>query len=63
MKTDIEIAQSAQMLPISEVAAKAGIDGELLEHYGRVKAKIDIGPLRSKPRKGKLILVYGMIVL
>ena len=60
MKTDIEIAQSAQMLPISEVAARAGIDGSLLEHYGRVKAKIDITPLRDKPRKGKLILVTAI---
>ncbi len=60
MKTDIEIAQSAHMLPISEVAEKAGIDGALLEHYGRVKAKIDIGPLRDRPRKGRLILVTAI---
>ena len=60
MKTDIEIAQGAQMLPISQVAAKAGIDEALLEYYGRVKAKIDIGPLRSKPRKGRLILVTAI---
>ena len=32
MKTDIEIAQATPMLPIDQVAAKAGIDGELLEH-------------------------------
>ncbi len=60
MKTDIEIAQSAQMLPISQVAARAGIDEDLLEHYGKVKAKIDITPLRDKPRKGKLILVTAI---
>ncbi len=60
MKTDIEIAQSANMLPISQVAAQAGIDGELLEHYGRVKAKIDTGPLRERPRKGRLILVTAI---
>ena len=60
MKTDIEIAQSAKLLPISEVAARAGIDEDLLEHYGRVKAKIDITPLRDKPRKGKLILVTAI---
>ena len=60
MKTDIEIAQSANLLPISQVAARAGIGEELLEHYGRVKAKIDIGPLRDKPRKGKLILVTAI---
>ena len=50
MKTDIEIAQGASMLPIDQVAAQAGIDGGLLEHYGRVKAKIDTTPLRSCPR-------------
>ena len=60
MKTDIEIAQGAQMLPIEQVAANAGIDQSLLEHYGRVKAKIDIGPLRSQPRKGRLILVTAI---
>jgi len=60
VKTDIEIAQGANMLPISQVAAQAGIDGELLEHYGRVKAKIDTTPLRGRPRKGKLILVTAI---
>ena len=60
MKTDIEIAQSAAMLPIAQVAEKAGIDVGLLEHYGRVKAKIDIAPLRDRPRKGKLILVTAI---
>ena len=60
MKTDIEIAQSANLLPISEVAARAGIDEALLEHYGRVKAKIDITSLRDRPRKGKLILVTAI---
>ena len=60
MKTDIEIAQSAHMLPIAQVAERAGIDAGLLEHYGRVKAKLDIGPLRDRPRKGRLILVTAI---
>lgn len=60
MKTDIEIAQLASMQPISQVAAQAGIGEELLECYGRVKAKIDITPLRDRPRKGKLILVTAI---
>ena len=60
MMTDIEIAQSTEMLPIRTVAEKAGIDEELLECYGKVKAKIDITPLRAKPRKGKLILVTAI---
>ena len=38
IKSDIEIAQSTPMLPISQVAEKAGIDENLLEYYGKVKA-------------------------
>ena len=60
MKTDIEIAQSTKMLPIQEVAEKAGIDVELLEYYGKYKAKLDITSLRNTPRKGKLILVTAI---
>ncbi len=60
MMTDIEIAQNTEMLPIRAVAERAGIDEELLEYYGKVKAKIDITPLRSAPRKGKLILVTAI---
>ena len=60
MKTDIEIAQAAEMLPIGQVAHKAGVSEELLEYYGRYKAKIDITPLRDKARKGKLILVTAI---
>ena len=48
------------MLPIGQVAAMAGIDENLLEYYGKVKAKIDITPLREVPRKGKLILVTAI---
>ena len=36
MKTDIQIAQEAQMLPIGQVASMAGIDVNLLEYYGKV---------------------------
>ena len=60
IKSDIEIAQSTPMLPISQVAEKAGIDENLLEYYGKVKAKIDIRPLRDAPRKAKLILVTAI---
>jgi formate--tetrahydrofolate ligase len=60
MKSDIEIAQSTPMLPIGQVAEKAGIDESLLEYYGKVKAKIDITSLRQQPRKGKLILVTAI---
>ncbi len=60
MKTDIEIAQSAKLLPITEIAAKLGIGEEALEPYGRSKAKLDLAPLREKPRKGKLVLVTAI---
>ena len=40
MKTDIEIAQEAKMLPIKDVAAAIGIDEDDLELYGKYKAKI-----------------------
>ncbi|MCD8050775.1 MAG: formate--tetrahydrofolate ligase [Clostridiales bacterium] len=60
MKTDIEIAQETPMLPIAEVARKAGINEDLLEYYGNVKAKLDITSLKDAPRKGKLILVTAI---
>ena len=60
MKTDIEIAQSATMQPISQVAESLGIGEDLLEPYGRTKAKIDLTPLRDKARNGKLILVTAI---
>ena len=40
MKTDIEIAQEAELLPIGEVAEKIGIDEKDLEYYGKYKAKL-----------------------
>ena len=58
--TDIEIAQSTTMLPIRDVALKAGINEELLENYGKYKAKLDITSLKNAPRKGKLILVTAI---
>lgn len=62
MKTDIEIAQEAVMLPIKEVAQKAGIDEEYLEFYGKYKAKIsDEYYQKIKDNKdGKLVLVTAI---
>ena len=61
MKTDIEIAQSVEMKPISEIAAAAGIDEAYVEPYGRYKAKIDTALLRNTDRPdGKLILVTAI---
>ena len=62
MKTDIEIAQEAVLLPIAEVAEKSGIPAEELELYGKYKAKLSedyIRSLRDRP-DGKLILVTAI---
>ena len=60
VKSDIEIAQETPMLPIEQVAAKAGIDWETCEPYGRYKAKVDIHSYKDVPLKGKLILVTAI---
>ncbi len=59
-KSDIEIAQEATMLPITEVAKKAGLEPEQLELYGNYKAKVDIHAFKDEPMKGKLILVTAI---
>ena len=62
MMTDIEIAQSCQMQPITAIAEKAGIQEEELELYGRYKAKIAptaMARLQDKP-DGKLVLVTAI---
>ena len=58
--SDIEIAQSSEMLPIFEVAKHAGIPEDLLEPYGRYKAKLDARALADKPLRGKLVLVTAI---
>ncbi len=61
-KSDIEIAQEAKMLPISEIAKAAGVDENYLEMYGKYKAKVDYNILNDmKDREnGKLILVTAI---
>ena len=60
-KSDIEIAQENTPLPITEIAAKAGIDEKYLEQYGKYKAKIDYNLLKESDKKdGKLILVTAI---
>ncbi len=61
MKTDIEIAQSVEMKPITEIAKVAGVDEKYLEQYGKYKAKIDYNMLDEVDRPdGKLILVTAI---
>ena len=59
--SDIEIAQSCAMKPITEIAKAAGVDGKYLELYGNYKAKVDYRLLRESTRPdGKLILVTAI---
>ncbi len=62
MKSDIEIAQSAKLLPITEVAKVLDIDADDLELYGKYKAKISDGYLKKieNNQNGKLILVTAI---
>lgn len=62
MKSDIEIAQEAELLPIQEVAKKLGITPDELEFYGKYKAKLSYelwDKVKDKP-DGKLILVTAI---
>ncbi len=59
--TDIEIAQSCKLKPITQIAETAGIADKYIEQYGRYKAKIDYSLLKDSNRKnGKLILVTAI---
>ncbi len=62
MLSDIEIAQQAKMLKITDVAAKLGIGEEDIEMYGRYKAKLSMDLIRRMENKpaGKLILVTAI---
>lgn len=62
MLSDIEIAQHAKMLKITDVAAKLGIGEEDIEMYGRYKAKLSMDLIRRMEDKpsGKLVLVTAI---
>ena len=62
MKSDIEIAQSADMRPIKEIAARFGIGEDDLELYGKYKTKLSDEYLKSieSNENGKLILVTAI---
>ena len=62
MKTDIQIAQEATMLPIKDVAASIGIEEDDLELYGKYKAKLSDelwNRIKDRP-DGKLVLVTAI---
>lgn len=62
MKTDIQIAQEAKLLKISEIAKKIGLTEDDYENYGKYKAKLELSLLdKLKDKKdGKLILVTAV---
>ena len=62
MLTDIEIAQSAEMYDIREIAKKAGINDDELECYGKYKAKVDSSIFKrlADKKDGKLVLVTAI---
>lgn len=62
MKSDIEIAQEAKMLPIIDIAQKVGFSEDDLEQYGKYKAKITYETIQKAEDQdqGKLILVTSI---
>ncbi len=57
---DIEIAQAAELVTISEIAKKIGLSEENYEPYGHYKAKVDYNLLKEKEAKAKLVLVTAI---
>lgn len=62
MKSDIEIAREAKMLPIREIASRIGLDEDEIEFYGKYKAKITNSALERLAGQpdGKLVLVTAI---
>lgn len=58
--SDIQIAQSATLKPIVDIAHTAGLTNDMLEPYGYTKAKVNIQALDKLPQKAKLILVTAI---
>jgi formate--tetrahydrofolate ligase len=62
MKSSLEIAQEAELVPIEQIGEACGLEPEEIEPYGRYKAKIDLSVLERMAERpdGKLICVTGM---
>ena len=58
--TDIEIAQSVKMQPISKIAEKIDVNDDNFDPYGKYKAKLDLSILDRKNDNGKLVLVTAI---
>lgn len=62
MKSDIEIAQSVELKPITEIVEKVGITFDDIELYGKYKAKLSFDKIKSvqENKPGKLVLVTAI---
>ena len=61
MKSDVEIAQAADIRHINEIAEKLGLQPDQLEHYGKYKAKVNPADAFKLPKKqGRLVLVTAI---
>lgn len=60
MKSDIEIAQSAKLKPILDIAKGVGLTEDDIEYYGKYKAKISLSVMSRAKERGKLILVTAI---
>ena len=61
MKSDVEIAQAADIRHINEIAEKLGLQPDQLEHYGKYKAKVNPDDAFKLPKKqGRLVLVTAI---
>lgn len=59
--TDIEIADAAEKLPIRDIAARLGVSEDIIEPYGRLKAKLPLSLIdEDKAAKAKLVLVTAI---
>src|ERR671926_595898 len=62
MKSSLEIAQEAELIPIDQLAENIGLEPDDIEPYGRYKAKVNLGVLDrlSERPDGKIVVVAGM---
>lgn len=60
MKTDIEIADSTEILPISRIGEKLGFKEHELEYYGKYKAKIPLSARARNNKRAKTVLITSM---
>ncbi len=62
MKSSLEIAQEAELVPIEQIAERSGLEPDEVEPYGRYKAKLSLSVIDrlAEVPDGKLICVAGM---